>query len=300
MKVKILGWRDSELSIVNRLEEGFQELDHEICGPSEVPELLIAINPDVYTQAIDHPVATGGIKIFNVLDVPEHLIDSPHVDYPLEDIKKQLKHADAVTSISNFTKKQAKKYYKINSTVVYTAALEIEKVPKYRDIDFLYVGRASDPNKRFGLIVNALIEAGMSHSNLVVCGPEPTSHGVYKGRVTKSQLNELYHQAKIVLLPSRIEGVGLSMIEGALAGAIPLTCNDNHTVKEFGLQEFSCEPNPTEYGRKMMLTLMSHAYDSNYIKKIAEKNDLSNKFNKQVVAQKYLDLYENRTNSIGV
>ena len=108
MKVKILGWKNEELSIVNRLEQGFIELGHEIVFFNERPDLLIAINPDVYDEAIGEEVAEGGLKIFNVLDVPEHLLDT----YPVNDIKNQLKEADVITSISNFTKKQIKKYFK--------------------------------------------------------------------------------------------------------------------------------------------------------------------------------------------
>ena len=52
MKVKILGWRNEELSIVNRLEKGFEELGHEVAVFNDKPDLLIAINPDVYDEAI--------------------------------------------------------------------------------------------------------------------------------------------------------------------------------------------------------------------------------------------------------
>ena len=104
IKVKILGWRDEEISIVNRLEKGFKELGHEIVVFDDKPDLLIAINPDVYDQAIEHEILPNGLKIFNILDVPEHLIDT----YPIEEIKKQLKHADVITCISESTKKQVK------------------------------------------------------------------------------------------------------------------------------------------------------------------------------------------------
>ena len=102
MKVKVLGWRSEEISIVNRLEEGFKELKHEVLHLDEKPDLLIAINPDVYEEAISHEMQEGGIKIFNVLDIPEHLLDV----YPIDDIKLNLKQADHITCISNFTKKQ--------------------------------------------------------------------------------------------------------------------------------------------------------------------------------------------------
>ena len=296
MKVKILGWRDEEISIVNRLERGFEELNHEVVRWDEKPDLLIAINPDVYSEAIEHEMLSGGLKIFNILDIPEHLIDT----YPIEEIKGQLKHADIITCISESTKKQVKKYFKKKADVVYTPSLEIESIPRPRDIDFLYVGRAGDPNKRFPLILQSLRDAGMPHNSLHVCGPEPTTHGVYHGIVTSSQLNELYNQSKAVLLPSKIEGIGLSMIEGALAGAIPITCNDNPTAKEFGLDEFSVEPTVDAYSRAMMMTLMDYQGKKEKLFSIVQKQDFSTKFNKATVAKKYIDFYEDRSNSIGV
>ena len=296
MKIKILGWKNEELSIVNRLERGFVELGHEITFPNEKPDLLIAINPDVYDEAIEEEVCLGGLKVFNVLDVPEHLLDT----YPIEDIKDKLQEADVITSISNFTKKQIKKYFKKDAHVVYTPSLEIEKIPRNKDIDFLYVGRASDPNKRFNLIVNGMRDVGMPLSSLTGCGPDPISCGVYRGVVSSTHLNELYNQAKVVLLPSKLEGVGLSMIEGAMAGAIPLTCNDNKTAKEFGLEEFSVLPNPESYGRAMISTLINFLEKKQRVQEIVKKQDLFNKFDKKIVAQKYIDIYENRIDSVGV
>ena len=296
MKIKILGWRDEEISIVNRLEKGFEELNHEVVHWNEQPDLLIAINPDVYDEAIKTQVAENGLKIFNILDIPEHLLDI----YPLDEIKDKLKEADIITCISKSTKKQVKKHLKKNAEVVYTPSLEIENVPRQRDIDFLYVGRANDPNKRFRLILQSLTDAGMPHNSLHVCGPEPTSHGVYHGVVTSSQLNELYNQSKAVLLPSKVEGIGLSMIEGAMAGAIPITCNDNPTAKEFGLDEFSVDPTTDAYSRAMMMTLMDYQGKKEKLFGIVQKQDFFDKFNKATVAKKYIKLYEDRLNSVSV
>lgn len=296
MRVKILGWRDEEISIVNRIERGFEKLNHEIIRFDDKPDLLIAINPDVYDEAINTEVTENGLKIFNILDVPEHLLDT----YPLDEIKNNLKQADVTTCISESTKKQVKKYLKKNAKVVYTPSLEIEDIPRARDIDFLYVGRANDPNKRFRLILQSLRDAGMPHNSLHVCGPEPTSHGVYHGVVTSSQLNELYNQSKAVLLPSKVEGIGLSMIEGAMAGAIPITCNDNPTVKEFGLEEFSVNPDVNDYSRAMMMTLMDYQGKKEKLFGIVKTQDFFNKFNNVEVAKRYIKLYEDRLNSVSV
>ena len=140
----------------------------------------------------------------------------------------------------------------------------------------------------------------MPHNSLHVCGPEPTSHGVYHGVVTSSQLNELYNQSKAVLLPSKVEGIGLSMIEGAMAGAIPITCNDNPTVKEFGLEEFSVNPDVNDYSRAMMMTLMDYQGKKEKLFGIVKTQDFFNKFNNVEVAKRYIKLYEDRLNSVSV
>lgn len=293
LKVKLHGWKDEELSIANRIETGFEELGHEVCHFNESVDISIAINPDFYDEAKNQSLNKNGILIYNILDVPEHLIDT----YPIDDIKVKLKDADAITSISKSTQKQVKKYFKKQSKVVYTPYLEVEKQHKNRDIDFLYVGRASDPNKRFNLIHNAIIEAGISQSSLVVCGPEIPSCGAYAGVVPSSQLQELYNRAKILLLPSRIEGVGLSMIEAATVGTVPITCSDNPTAKEFGFKDFSCEPTSSDLARKMMFTLSDFLAASQKVNEIVEKNKLKEKFNRKNVAQRYINIYEDRLNS---
>ena len=296
MKVKILGWRDEELSIVNRLEKGFEELGHEVAVFNDKPDLLIAINPDVYDEAIKTQVAKNGLKIFNILDVPEHLLDN----YPLDEVKGKLEQADIITCISKSTKKQVKKYFKKNAEVVYTPSLEIESVHRPRDIDFLYVGRAADPNKRFRLILNCLRDAGMPHNSLHICGPDITMYGVYHGVVASSKLNDLYHQAKAVLLPSRIEGVGLSMVEGAMAGAIPITCTDNPTAKEFGFEEFSADPSVDSYSMAMRVAMMDYTNKKQRVSEIVQKQKLFDKFDKKTVAKKYVGFYEDRLNSISI
>ena len=52
------------------------------------------------------------------------------------------------------------------------------------------------------------------------------------------------NEAKFLFLPSKAEGIGLSMIEALICGTIPIVCSDNETAKEFLPQEFMCEPKP--------------------------------------------------------
>ena len=47
------------------------------------------------------------------------------------------------------------------------------------------------------------------------------------------------------------EGIGLPMIEGMICGAIPITCSDNLTAREFSPPDFICEPNAEAIVKKI-------------------------------------------------
>ena len=102
-----------------------------------------------------------------------------------------------------------------------------------KDIPFLYVGRANDLNKRFGVVFRVFQLTGYNEEELYVVGTENPLFGKHQGVVSDEKLNELYNRAEFVFLPSKIEGIGLSMIEGIICNALPITCNDNLTAQEF-------------------------------------------------------------------
>ena len=74
------------------------------------------------------------------------------------------------------------------------------------------------------------------------------------------------------------------MIEGMICGAIPITCSDNLTAKEFSPPDFICEPNAQsivnklaelnkEYGVKRELALeFGKKYKTQFDKKSIAKN----------------------------
>ena len=108
---------------------------------------------------------------------------------------------------------------------------------------FLYVGRANDPIKRFNLVRESLFKIKEGDKNIIVCGIENPNFGNYLGHVSNEKLNILYNESKFLFLPSKAEGIGLSMIEALICGTIPIVCSDNETAKEFLPKEFMCEPN---------------------------------------------------------
>jgi glycosyltransferase involved in cell wall biosynthesis len=282
IKAKVFGWRYKPLDVVSRVEEGL--LNNNVVLTDNEPDLIYK-NEDFFDEAIKfkEKCLNKPFTIFNILDLQ---IRNPN--YDLSRLKIQLNHADIITCISNTVKNQIKEYLNIDAEVIYNPVKDITLKKLKRTIPFLYVGRANDLNKRFSLIRETL--SGFSgQDGLVVCGSENPNFGTYVGIVDDETLNDFYNAAKFVLLPSRFEGIGLSMIEGMMAGAIPITCNDNPTAIEFSPKEFICNPNPQSILDKMM----EIHKDYEYFQKIALEygKKYSEMMNKNQVAKNIISLY---------
>jgi len=162
-------------------------------------------------------------------------------------IKRFFSKANNVTAISLKVKKDLGKFLNSNDyekiKVIYNPIQDVncnEKIKKNNS--FLYVGRANDPIKRINLVRESLSKIKEGSKNIIVCGIENPNFGNYLGHVSSEKLNVLYNEAKFLFLPSKAEGIGLSMIEALICGTIPIVCSDNETAKEFLPQEFICEP----------------------------------------------------------
>ena len=116
--------------------------------------------------------------------------------------------------------------------------------------------------------------------------------GQYLGIVSDSDLNLLYNSADFVLLPSRFEGIGLSMIEAMITGSIPITCSDNPTAIEFCPPEFICEPDYKSLADRILHLSKDYAKYSSISLSYGLK--YREQFNKISVCKNILKLYENR------
>ena len=108
------------------------------------------------------------------------------------------------------------------------------------------------------------------------------------------KLNELYNSTKYLFLPSKAEGIGLTMIEAMICGAVPITCSDNETAKEFLPPEFICEPNIESIVNK--IEELNKEY--NTYRELALKfgKKYKDKFNKVSIAENILNLKKNNKN----
>ena len=240
IKVAIYGW-DGFTCQIPRIKEGMQTLGHILSQDS--PDLIYCNDPIEFQKAIGlkkkNPKA---FLILNILDIPWHFTN---INKIIEIWKNLLIQADAVTTISLKVKKDLSQLLDKKIYVIYNPIKDVyydENVKKNNM--FLYVGRANDPIKRIGLVRESLTKIPDGLKSIKICGSENPGFGNYLGVVSDQELNKLYNSSKYVYLPSKAEGIGLTMIEAMICGAVPITCSDNLTAKEFSPKNFICEPKP--------------------------------------------------------
>ena len=236
MKISVFGM----LPFSHLIKEGFEKLGHEISN--EKPELIYANDPRGYKEAMLMKTKYKNAPlILNILDIPWHM---PNIQQQTKLLVNQfLIRADFVSVISLKVKKDLSQFLNRKIHVVYNPIKDVyydEKIPKNNM--FLFVGRANDPIKRFNLVRDTLFKIKDGVKKIKICGTENPDFGNYLGYVSDEELNNLYNSTQFVLLPSKAEGIGLPMIESMICGALPITCSDNETAKEFLPPDFICEP----------------------------------------------------------
>jgi len=286
MKIAVFGI----LPFSDQIKEGLKKLGHEISNNK--PDLIFANDPTGYQDAIFLKDKYPDVfLILNVLDIPWHF----------SNIRKQFQFlvtrffnkANAITAISFKVKKDLREFFEEERQkkiqVIYNPIKDVdydERIEK--DNNFLFVGRANDPIKRFNLVRESLKKIKDGDKNLKVCGNENPDFGNFLGYVSDNELSKLYNSSKYLFLPSKAEGIGLPMIEAIICGTIPITCSDNNTAKEFLPPDFICEPNPDSIVK--YIKKINAEYDVK--KELALKlgKNFKKKFNKISIAKNILNI----------
>ena len=153
IKVAIFG-SDGYVNQIPRIKEGMEMLNHVISKNS--PDLIYSNDPRGYDEALllkkKYP---DSFLILNFLDIPWH-IENIH-EQTLSLVKNYFLAADAVTTISFKVKKDLEKYYDQEISVIYNPIKDVcldENIKKSNS--FFYVGRVSDPVKRFNLVKESI------------------------------------------------------------------------------------------------------------------------------------------------
>ena len=282
MKISVFGM--SPFS--NLIKEGFTKLGHEISD--ENPELIYANDPRGYKEAIQIKKKNKEAPlIFNLLDIPWHM---PNIQQQTKLLVNQfLNQADFVSVISLKVKKDLSQFFNKKIHIIYNPIRDVyydEKILKNNM--FLFVGRANDPIKRFDLVRDTLIKIKDGIKKIKVCGAENPNFGNYLGYVSDEELNNLYNSTQFVLLPSKAEGIGLPMIESMICGALPITCSDNETAKEFLPRDFICAPDPKSILEHIKKLENEYANKRNLAFEFGKR--YKEKFNKSSIAKNILNI----------
>jgi len=289
IKVSILG-SDGYVCQIPRIKEGMKALGHVLS--KESPDLIYSNDSSGYEEALLlKKKYTKAYLILNFLDIPWHM---PNIQKQTELlVKNYFFKADIITAISFKVKKDIAKFYNKKVHVIYNPIKDVyfDENVKKNNI-FLYVGRASDPVKRFSLVRESLLKIKDGEKNIKICGSQNPNFGNYLGIIKDHELNKLYNSSKYVLLPSSAEGIGLPMIEGMICGAIPITCSDNLTSKEFSPSDFICKPNAESLVKKIEELNKEYRVKRELALKFGKK--YKTQFNKKNIAINIMNLFNSR------
>ncbi len=289
IKISIFG-ADGYTCQMPRIKEAMQNLGHILSEDS--PELIYSNDPTGYEKAMClKKKFPSSFLIFNFLDVPWHM---PNVDKQTKLLVEHfLAKSDAVTAISYKVKKDLAKFLDKKIEVIYNPIKDVfydESIKKNNT--FLYVGRANDPVKRTNLLKQAFSKTVNGIIDIKICGSEDPGFGTYLNVVSDQELNKLYNSSKYLLLPSKAEGLGLTMIEAMICGSLPIACSDNETAKEFLPKDFICEPNAQSILDK--IEELNKEYDAKRKLALEYGKKYKIQFDKMSIAKKILGIFNPR------
>tara|TARA_B100000029_G_C17514299_1_gene937461 strand:+ start:48 stop:926 length:879 start_codon:yes stop_codon:yes gene_type:complete len=273
-----------------RIRDAMQSLGHILSDES--PDLIYSNDPTGY------PKATALKKKFpdsylmlNFLDVPWHM---PKVEKQTKLLVEHfLSKSDATTVISFKVKEDLSKFINTKINVIYNPIKDVfydESIKK--ENDFLYVGRANDPIKRIGLLKETLLKTKNGINNIIICGSENPGFGNYLNVVPDEKLNKLYNSSKYLFLPSKAEGLGLTMIEAMICGTLPIACSDNKTAEEFLPKDFICEPNSQSMLDKIQELNKNYEIKKNLALEYGKKYKVQ--FDKKSIVKNILNIFNSR------
>lgn len=159
-------------------------------------------------------------------------------------IGRAAKKSKSIITVSNTTKDEIVKHLKISPkkiSVIYEGADDriYSKVKKkINEKYFLYVGNAY-PHKNLINLIKAfnLLEKEKKNIKLILVGKEDYFYRelkasfqlkesiIFKGGVTDSELSALYDNATALVIPSKMEGFGLPVLEAISARCLVLASN---------------------------------------------------------------------------
>lgn len=216
-----------------------------------------------------------------------------------------LKYADAITCISEKTKKEILKYFPVDPlkvkvvgdcydpSLTYTPKIFNKECP-----DILHVGTA--PHKNLARVVEALADIPC---HLTIVGPiDKETEAVLKEKrisytlltnLTDEEIANCYRKCDIVSFPSLFEGFGMPIIEGKAVGRPVLTSNIEPMKT---IADGSCcivDPLSVESIRKGFLRII----DDDAYRELCVRQSLENvkKYSVERISEEYHQIYTSIT-----
>jgi len=209
-----------------------------------------------------HHLVTDAIKCNNMSLISRFMDISGENNFLMSFIEKRcVKCADKIISVSKFTKKQIVENYKLNPekiNVIYNGIelkeqtftkQELEELKKQFNIPqepvVLFVGRVADPRKGLDLLLKSFKNVlEKIDSILLVVGKGDQTEArtlsmslgiqdyvIFTGFVDESTLKKCYALCDVYVIPSRLEGFGLTILEAMAAGK-PVIATDVGAIPE--------------------------------------------------------------------
>ncbi len=275
---------------VDRIEQGFVQLGCDLTPHSHEADLVYVNDPSHYSQPLLDRAA-GQLKgklILNVLDIPEHILHQ----FDTAKLRAELLQADAVTSISQYTRDKVVEHCGIASHVVYNPIKTVVRDPASKrecPYRFLSAARRSDPNKRASLWAAALQTLDVGYREVALVGGDP-GWGDYVGVLSDFNLNLIYNSVDFVMTCGLIEGLSLGTIEAMAAGAIPVVCRDMTTRTELLPPDLFPEYEEVEPTVPSVVRFIARYLN----------NDAAMKEMKQRLHDHYVNVWYQRTRGVGV
>lgn len=212
------------------------------------------------------------------------------------------KDADVVTSVSKHTAQDVKRYYNVDSRVIYGGVDTKFFEPKAHHNDrlkILFVGRFRKI-KRPWYVINLAKETPQCDfylfGNPWPLGPvlEEMSSGLrnvfIKGFTPYKRLKEIYRCSDIFLFPSVYEGCPLAVLE-AMSSGLPIICSNDSSLPE--IVEHNKEGLLFNNYKEAKENLSCLIKDDNMRKALSKKaREKALEFDWDNIAKQYSDLYE--------
>lgn len=250
---KAFGW-GGQTGQIERIKKGLNELG---CIETDIaPDFIFSNDVGSHPAAIGLKKAYPAAKlILNILDIPEFLLPN---GYSLDHTRELLSCADVVTSISKHTQQQVKKFFGLDSTIIYQPAMINGPVVSDKMARYLHVGRRYDENKGYNL-VRQVFSDGLSPDGLVEIGPDYGSIGKYVGVISELELAEYYCGADFCFMPSQHEGLLLPLVEAAQCGCLPVIHHALTTRDELLPRDAFPEYNYSETTKESLIKFVREA-----------------------------------------